>query len=192
MDMKADLHHYLRAAREAVLWKLDGLSEYDVRRPLTPTGTNLLGLVNHLAGVEMLYFGLVFDRPIADPPHWLRQDAEPNEDLWVPAEQSRESVVELYRRAAAHADATIADLDLDDTGYVPWWSPDIAKAPLRRVLIHVIAESHRHAGHADLTRELIDGVVGLQHPNDFLPPGDEAWWKAHHTRVEQNARDAAR
>jgi hypothetical protein len=100
MDPKDDLHRYLRAARTAVLWKLDGPSEYDVRRPLTPTGTNLLGLVKHLAGVEMLYFGLVFDRPIADPPEWLRQDAEPQSDFWATADESRASIVELYRRAA--------------------------------------------------------------------------------------------
>jgi uncharacterized damage-inducible protein DinB len=192
MDLKADLHRYLGAAREAVLWKLDGLSEYDVRRPLTSTGTNLLGLVNHLAGVELLYFGLVFDRPIADPPAWLRPDAEPNSDLWVPASQSRESVIELYRRAAEHSDATIAALELDTAGYVPWWSPELAKAPLRRVLIHVIAESHRHAGHADLTRELIDGVVGLQHPGDFLPDRDPSWWTAYSDRVELNAKEATR
>ncbi|MDX6261466.1 MAG: hypothetical protein QOH84_3154 [Kribbellaceae bacterium] len=194
MPLKADLHRYLRAAREAVLWKLDGLSEYDVRRPLTPTGTNLLGLVNHLAGVELLYFGIVFDRPIADPPSWLRQDAEPNSDLWVPAGQSRGSVIDLYHRAAEHSDATIAalELELDATGYVPWWSPELAKAPLHRVLIHVIAESHRHAGHADLTRELIDGVVGLQHPNDFLPTRDASWWTTYRERVELNAKEATR
>lgn len=190
MSLKADLHRYLRAAREAMRWKLDGLSEYDVRRPLTPTGTNLLGLVNHLAGVELLYFGLVFDRPIADPPEWLRQDAEPNSDFWVPAGQSRSEVLDLSHRAAAHADATISDLDLEAVGFVPWWSPELAKAPLQRVLIHVIAEAHRHAGHADLTRELVDGVVGLQHPQHFLPERDTEWWTNYYHRVELNAKEA--
>ena len=61
-DQKADLHRYLQDARETLLWKLDGLSEYDVRRPLVPTGTNLIGLVKHLAGVEMGYLGSTFER----------------------------------------------------------------------------------------------------------------------------------
>jgi hypothetical protein len=69
-DPKADLHRYLRTAREAVMWKLDGLGEYDVRRPLTPTGTNLLGLVKHLATVEFGYFGDCFGRPGDEPMPW--------------------------------------------------------------------------------------------------------------------------
>jgi hypothetical protein len=56
VDVKADLHSYLHGARETLLWKLDGLGEYDIRRPLTPSGTNLLGLVKHSAGTELLYF----------------------------------------------------------------------------------------------------------------------------------------
>jgi Protein of unknown function (DUF664) len=58
-DPKATLHMYLQRARDALLWKLDGLSEYDIRRPMTPTGTNLLGLVKHLAGIEFGYLGRV-------------------------------------------------------------------------------------------------------------------------------------
>ena len=72
-DPKADLHSYLQTARDTVLWKLDGLSEYDVRRPLTPTGTNLLGLVKHLATVELGYFGDTFGRPLAKPFRGLRR-----------------------------------------------------------------------------------------------------------------------
>ena len=66
-DAKADLLDYLQGARETLLWKLDGLGEYDIRRPLTPTGTNLLGLVKHQAGGELIYFGDVFGRPPAQP-----------------------------------------------------------------------------------------------------------------------------
>ena len=54
---KEYLHSHLRWIRQALLWKLDGLSDYDIRRPLTPTGTNLLGLVKHLATWEARYFG---------------------------------------------------------------------------------------------------------------------------------------
>jgi len=82
-DPKADLHRYLQDAREALLWKLDGLSEYDVRRPLVPTGTNLLGLVKHVASVEFGYFGDCFGRPYEERLPWLEDDAEPNADMWA-------------------------------------------------------------------------------------------------------------
>jgi len=62
-----DLHQGLRRERNTLLWKLDGLSEYDARRPLTATGTNLVGLVKHVATVEARYFGEVFDRPSPEP-----------------------------------------------------------------------------------------------------------------------------
>lgn len=80
-DPKADLHHYLQVARESLLWKLDGLGEYDVRRPLVPTGTNLLGLVKHVASVEAGYLGDTFARPFGEPLPWLDEDAEPNADM---------------------------------------------------------------------------------------------------------------
>lgn len=86
---KADLHRYLRVAREALLWKLDGLSEYDVRRPMVPTGTNLLGLVKHLAAVETGYFGATFDRPFPEHLPWFEEGAEANADMWATADESR-------------------------------------------------------------------------------------------------------
>src|SRR6476660_4595112 len=108
-------------ARDALVWKLDGLSEYDIRRPLTPTGTNLLGLVKHLASVEEGYFGDTFGRPSGELLPWLADDAEANADMWATADESREQILDLYRRTWAHADATIDALDLDDMGHVPWW-----------------------------------------------------------------------
>jgi hypothetical protein len=140
-EVKAELHRYLRTARDALLWKLDGLSEYDIRRPMTPTGTNLLGLVKHLTGAEQDYFGTVFDRPFAEPVPWA--DALDNSDMWATAEESREYIVGLYRRVCAHADATIGALALDAVGHVPWWMP--GKVTLHRILVHVTAETHRHA-----------------------------------------------
>ena len=93
-DPKADLHDYLRNARQAVLWKLEGLSEYDVRRPRVPTGTNLLGLVKHLATVEWGHFGAAFGRPFEERLPWVDDDnAEPNADMWATADESREYVV---------------------------------------------------------------------------------------------------
>ncbi len=185
---KADLLHYLQTARDAVLWKLEGLSEYDVRRPLTPTGTNLLGLVKHLGIVELGYFGATFGRPSGEPTQEWDDDAATNADMWATADQSRDEVVDRYRRAWAMTDATVAALDLDALGTVAWWPPETATVPLRRVLVHVIAETHRHAGHADLVRELIDGAAGLRPGNSNLPEVDADWWSDYHARLEQVAR----
>jgi uncharacterized damage-inducible protein DinB len=189
VDAKADLWRYLQAGRDALLWKLEGLPEYDVRRPLTPTGTNLLGLVKHLAFVEMGYFGAVFGRPVAEAQAWFDDGLEENADLWATAEESREDVVAMYRRAWAHADDTIAALDLAATGSVPWWGE--GDVTLQRVLVHVIAETQRHAGHADIVRELVDGAAGRRAGNDNLPDVDQGWWVAHRERLERVAREAA-
>jgi uncharacterized damage-inducible protein DinB len=188
-DPKADLRRYLQAARDAVLWKLDGLSEYDVRRPLTPTGTNLLGLVKHLAGVELGYFGEIFGRPSGEPLPWMADDAEPNADMWATTEESREQIIGLYHRAWAHADATIDALDLDAAGHVPWWG-DRSEVTLHRMLVHTTAETNRHAGHADIVRELIDGAVGMRVGNDNMAPGDKAWWEEYRGRLERVAQEA--
>ena len=187
---KDDLQRYLQVGRDSVLWKLDWLAEYDIRRPMTPTGTNLLGLVKHLAGVEIGYFGETFGRPVADAPPWLSdEDVEHNADMWATAEESREEIVGLYRQAWAHADETIAALPLDAVGRVPWWPPDRAERTLHFILIHVIAETHRHAGHADVVRELIDGSAGWNAGNENMPPVDQAWWQDYRERLEQVARE---
>lgn len=187
---KATLHRYLRTGREALLWKLDGLSEYDLRRPLVPTGTNLLGLVKHLAGVEAGYFGATFDRPFPEELYWMDEDAEPNSDMWATAGESSESILEVYQRVIAHADATIDALSLDAPGRVAWWPEERSEVTLQRILVHMIAEIHRHAGHADIVRELIDGEVGLRRDNDNLPSGDQAWWEAYRANLELVARQA--
>ena len=189
-DPKADLHYYLQAAREALLWKLDGLSDYDIRRPLTPTGTNLLGLVKHVASVELGYLGDTFGRPSGEPLPWFAEDAEPNADMWAAADESREQIVGLYHRVWAHSDATIDALPLDAIGHVPWWPRDRSEVTLHRVLVHMIAETDRHAGHADIVRELIDGAVGLRDGNDNMAPGDPAWWENYRARLEHVAKAA--
>jgi Protein of unknown function (DUF664) len=185
---KADLRHYLQAGRDAMLSKLDGLGERDLRRPLTPTGTNLLGLVKHLSGVELGYFSLVFDRPFDVPGPWFATDAAPNADMYATADESREDIVELYRRTWALSDATIESLPLDAVGHVPWWTEP--RPTLHRLLTHVIAETHRHAGHADIVRELIDGTVGMRHTGDNMAEGDAAWWAGYHDRLEKLAGEA--
>lgn len=190
-DTKADLHRYLKAAREALAWKLDGLSEYDVRRPLTPTGTNLLGLVKHVASVEAGYLGDTFGRPFPEPLPWFEDDAEPNADMWATREESREQIMGLYRRVWAHGDATVEALPLEATGLVPWWPEERREVTLHRILVHMIAETNRHAGHADIVRELVDGSVGLREDNDNIPSLDPSWWAGYRERLEQVAGEFA-
>jgi len=185
-DPKGSLRKYLQEARDAMLWKLEGLSEYDLRRPLVPTGTNLLGLVKHLTGLEFVYFGTTFGRPSPDEPPFDEDD--PLADLFATPEESREQITGLYRRAWAHSDATIEALSLDSIGHVPHWPPPHDEVTLHMMLVHVLTETHRHAGHADIVRELIDGNVGLLRNKSNLP--DEPAWEKHWNRVETAAKQA--
>jgi hypothetical protein len=193
-DFKADLRRYLQVVREAVLWKLEGVSEYDARRPMTPTGTNLLGLVKHLSGVEIGYFGDTFGRPFDGALPWQEEpevEPEPNADFWATSDESREQIVGLYRAVWVHSDVTIETLDLEALGRVPWWPAERAEITLHRVMVHVIAETNRHAGHADIVRELIDGATGLRDGNHNMATDDTAWWEDYRNRLEQAARDAS-
>lgn len=185
-DPKHTLKHYLQRQRDAMLFKLDGLSERDVRRPMTPTGTNLLGLVKHLGTIEFGYFGDVFGRPSSESMPWADDEAEDNADMWATPDQSREWVVAFYRRAWAHADATIDALDLDTVGHVPWWG-DRGEATMHRILVHVTAETARHAGHADIVRELIDGSVGLSQGNTNVPDAAAESWQRYVAQLQRVA-----
>jgi hypothetical protein len=182
-DAKATLLRYLQVGRDALLWKLDGVSEYDSRRPLTPTGTNLLGLVKHVSSVEAGYLGDVFGRPFPEEFPWFADDAEPNDDMWARADETRAEIVDRYHRVWVHSDQTVANLRLDAPGEVPWWRPES--------LVHITTETHRHAGHADIVRELVDGAAGLRIEAPNLPDRDDRWWADYRDRVEQAARDAA-
>ncbi|MEW1719529.1 DinB family protein [Streptomyces sp. NPDC093109] len=192
---KADLLRYLQDARDSLLWKLDGLSEYDIRRPFTPTGTNLLGLVKHSASVELGYFGDTFGRPYFDgesrvrPSWWYTESDEPNVDMWATADESREQIVDLYRQAWKHSNDTIDALDLDATGHVPWWPEERREVTLHHIVVRVIGDAQRHAGHADIVRELTDGSVGWLQGKDSLAPGDQAWWEEYRGRLERVARE---
>lgn len=185
---KTNLHNYLKHEREAVIAKLEGLSEYDARRPLTVTGTNLLGLVKHLATWEARYFGEVFDRPFPEVlPRW---DLESDRlaDMWAREDESREAVVGRYQRVWAHSDATVVSLALDDTGCVPWWGN--AVVPLFNVMVHMLAETSRHAGHADILREELDGAVGTDARAMAEQQHDAAFWAERRERIEAAARSA--
>ncbi|MHC3817521.1 DinB family protein [Streptomyces sp. DT9] len=184
---KDNLQGRLRRDRKALLWKLDGLSEYDVRRPLTATGTNLLGLVKHVALVEARYFGEVFDRPSPEPlPRWQESDGG---ELWVTEDETRDQIIGFYRRTWDHSDATINALPLDAPGHVPWWPEPYSSTNLFAVMTHVLAETVRHAGHADILREGLDGRTGMrpEHEQEI----DEEARAAYCAKIEQAARSAA-
>lgn len=183
------LHRYLRVQRDHLLAKLDGLDERDVRWPMTPTGSNLLGIVKHVASVQLGYFGEVFGRPSGRELPWFADDAEVNADMWAPADQTREEIVDLHRFSAAHSDATIEALDLDAPGLVPWWPPERQRVTLHQILVHVTVETARHAGHADIIRELIDGSAGNNDGN--LPQQTAQEWRAYRQRLERAAEEAA-
>lgn len=188
-DAKTDLRSGLQEARDALLWKLDGLSEYDIRRPLVPSGTNLLGLVKHMTGVELGYFGDTFGRPSADKLPW--DESDPNSDMYAKPHESREVITGGYHRAWAHADTTIAELPLDAIGRVPWWDPERNAVTLHKILVHVATETSRHAGHADIVRELIDGAAGLTAQISNMPSEDAEWWRTYREQVERAAREAS-
>jgi len=179
-DAKAVLHRYLREAREALLWKVEGLSEREARLPRTPTGTNLLGLVKHAATVEIGYFGGVFGRPWPRPEDapWLEAADDPDADadalqaeFFATTDESVAQILGLYRQVAAFADATIEALPLDAPGHVWWWGDGGRDVTLHQILVHVATELSRHAGHADILREEADGAAGLRPDNDNLAPG---------------------
>jgi hypothetical protein len=173
------LHECLQQNRDGLLSRLDGLTEAQLRRPMTPTATNLLGLVKHLAGLEYGYLGAVFGRPAPERMPWLEDGSIwQGADMWATPEESSEYIIGLYRRSWVHADRTIAELRLDDIGTVSWWAEGRQQATLRRLLVRMIGETARHAGHADIVRELIDGKGGVDQGE--LDPAE---WERYVARV---------
>jgi uncharacterized damage-inducible protein DinB len=155
-DEKESLHVSLDRHRDVVLWKLEGLEDEQLRRPMTPTGTNLLGLVKHLASVEYGWFCETFGRPSGSIP--FNKD-DPEADMRAEPHETTADIVDYYGRARAAADRVIDDLAVDDLG-TAWFGDAVS---MRWVLIHMIEETARHAGHMDIVRELIDGTTG-DHP----------------------------
>jgi hypothetical protein len=193
LDEKESMHRWLRLVCDVMLWKLEGLSDADIRRPMTRSGTNLLGLVKHVTGGVTSYLGEAFGRPATDVrlPWWDPENAqktmETSGDMYAAPGESTEYLVDLFRRACAHADQTIAELDLDAIGT----DHGGAKITLRQALVHTIHEISRHAGHADIVRELIDGSIGGARDNPWVPdPNDDAYWQEYLARVEASAAAA--
>ena len=191
-DVAADLQDYLQRARTGMLSRLDGLGEYDIRRPMTPTGTNLLGLVKHLAGIELSYLGSCVGRPSEIRLPWVEDGSIwESADMWATAAESRAELIELYRAAWRYSDESVRELGLAAPGYVEWWPEDRSDTTLGTLLTRVTAETAQHAGHADILRELIDGRAGKDHDD----VGDAGWWSNYLGSIQEAAdtfRDAER
>jgi uncharacterized damage-inducible protein DinB len=180
IDPKAALLDYLREARESLIWKLDGVSERDARLPRTPTGTNLLGIVKHCLNVEHSYFGTTFGREFPTPEELVplsAYDDDPQADWYATEHETKDGLLDLYRRVGEFSDRTIAELPLNAPGRVPWWNPTTADVTLHRIIVHVILDLGRHAGQADILREQLDNTIGLQQSNTNVP--DDVDWPAY-------------
>lgn len=185
-DPKSTLKLYLQRIREALVWKLDGLSERDLRLPRTPTGLNLAGIVKHCANVEIGYFGLTFARPWPTPEDrcyvgLTDYDDDPQADWYLPADVPTDELLDFWRRVWKFAERTIDELPLDAVGAPPWWGG--RQVTLLHMLIRVTEDLARHAGQADVLRESIDGAAGLNPATPNIPEDDEVDWAAYRRRL---------
>jgi Protein of unknown function (DUF664) len=184
VNLSADLHRYLQQARDGLVSKLDDLDEFDIRRPMTPSGTNLLGLVKHLTGVELGYLVESAGRPTEIKLPW-NEDGSVWEsgDMWAKPDESREYLVDLYRSVWRQSDESIEQLALDAPATVAWWPEERRETTFGHLLVRVVAETAQHAGHADIIRESIDGRGGRDH-DDI---GNADWWNTYVGKIQAAA-----
>ena len=140
---------FLRFARHCLVKKTEGLDEEQLRRVLVPSGTSLLGLVQHVTDGERWWFGY----HVAGDPRWADVDF----GMTVPEDRSPAEVLAAFDEAVAASEEIMAGADLDDPLAV---LVDGQQLSVRWVVAHKTSEIARHAGHADILRELIDGVTG--------------------------------
>lgn len=187
-DPKTVLHHYLQATRDNLIWKLDGLSEREARLPRTATGNNLLGVLKHCLNVEAGYFGPTFGRQFPTAEELVPMQAyeeDPQADWYAREDETKDELIDLYRRVGVFVDQTIDQLPLDAPGQVPWWRPGGRDVTLQRIIVHVICDLARHAGHADIMREQHDGAIGLRPENTNIP--DDQDWPAYVAKLTKLA-----
>lgn len=189
--MKTILKNHLQACRNDLMWKLDGLSERELRLPQTATGLNLAGTVKHMANVEIGYFGDTFGRPWPNPDEAFTEDqfeADPQADWYVTENETTDSVLDFYRRVWVFADETIDTHALDAQGTVPHWQAEKAAVSLQQIMVHVIVDLARHVGQADIVRESIDGQVGLNPLSPNMPEDQD--WEAYLAKLRSLANNA--
>jgi len=179
-DPKDVLKTYLQGARDTLIWKLDGVSERDQRLPRTPTGLNLLGIVKHALNTEAIYFGPTFGREWPTPEELVpASETDPQAGWYATAQESAAGLVDLYLRVQQFADVTIDALPLDAIGHVPHWGG--AEVSLHEIMLHKTVDLQRHAGHADILREQLDGATGLLPQASNLPSDMD--WPAYVTKL---------
>lgn len=158
-DERETLIAFLDKYRETVLLKLDGLNREQLGRRLLHSRTTLLGLVKHLILVEQWWFATV----IAGEPEPNEDPGDPNAEWLITDNDNPEQIVAAYRAACAHSDeivraASTLDLRVPDDTHVP--ERHRSDKTVRWILVHMLEETARHAGHADILRKLIDGQTG--------------------------------
>lgn len=183
-ELKSILLVYLQRSRTRVVEALDGLTEHQIRRPMTPSGTNLLGLVKHLASTEHEYFVTCLDQASTVTIPWILDGSiDDGADMWATAAQSREYLTGLYRSVWAETDATVRRLPLATPALVPWWEASRQHTTMAHVVVHVVSETAQHAGHCDIVRESIDGRGG-PYQSDL---GDAEFWAGYVAKIEDEA-----
>ena len=153
-DERAALTQQLDFHRATLLRKLEGLDAEQLRRPMTASGLSLLGLVKHLADTEQGWFLKIYGG--SPEPDLFATEGDPTAEFRVEAEETTDAIVEAYVRTCERARAVVAAGGLDDVVT----TPSGAEANLRAILLHLIQETARHNGHADIIREAIDGTTG--------------------------------
>jgi len=170
-DERATLHALLQYCRDSFVRKLDGLDDEAARRRLLPTETTLLWLTQHLAHAERL---------------WVVQRFAGEDETTTPAE-TLAGAVEAYRATWARTDAIVAAASLDERCRTIDVEPNVN---LRWVVLHLVEETARHAGHADILREALDGAVGTDAEDMAEVRHDPAFWAERREEIEAAARSA--
>jgi uncharacterized damage-inducible protein DinB len=153
-DEREALTQQLDFHRATLLRKLEGLEGEPLRRPMTASGLSLLGLVKHLAETEHGWFLKIYAG--LTEPDLFTTDGDPDADFRLGPDETADVVVGQYLRTCERARVVVASGDLDDVVT----TPSGAEANLRAILVHMIQETARHNGHADIIREAIDGTTG--------------------------------
>lgn len=172
------LRTHLRLTQQALLWKLDGLSDADLRRPMTKTGTNLIGIVKHLTGVTYGYLCTAFGRERETFEWEFDQELFYGLDMWATPDESPAEIVAAFQRACNAAADTIDELDLEATGR----HHSGVTVSLRWMTLTVLQDTLRHCGHADVVREMIDGRVGMN-PHDGSVSEDDEYLEMYRARI---------
>jgi hypothetical protein len=152
-DEKESLQASLNRHRDAVVWKLQGLDDAELRRAMLPSGNTLLGLVKHLATWEYIWICRTFGQPTEQLPI---DEGDDYADVRIDPGDSTAGILAFYSRSRAAADQVIGGVDLDEVGTTMFGDT----VSLRWAVIHILEDTARHAGHVDVMRELIDGMVG--------------------------------